>query len=317
MEKYIQQNLQYSPSYNNGLSNHLSMAILALDKIGANEQQIDKFFNSYSTKLESIINYPQLLDMQRKLYENLKNNYSKIKISEVLDNLIPYLTTGGFHGIIRVAYILEELEHNISIISQNIIIKELAMGITYWEKAKIQIDDELRHINLQEIIKKFHGSNIQQTKFSPNLIYNDLLLISKSELYKEFSGQIQYTAKNDELLHEFALDIYIETRDFTAIHMVTLMHAYEIIKPYINRQNEENIQTLLWNNLLAAAIRAKRSSFDNKFLSAEQCFIKYKDKVLNSNDDHVIKLYYTLSKLYRKSANPKYITALQVLMSKQ
>lgn len=54
MEQNIIQNLQYSPSYKKGLSNHLSMPVFALHHIGATNIQINKFVKEYSGKLENI-----------------------------------------------------------------------------------------------------------------------------------------------------------------------------------------------------------------------------------------------------------------------
>ena len=100
------------------------------------------------------------------------------------------------------------------------------------------------------------------------MIYKDLELISHTDLYLEYSRVFSSHPSNDVLLLEFALDTYINTSDFTAIHMITLLHAYHIIKPYLNYENIQIIQPILWNNLLAAAIRSHRSKFyNNKILS--------------------------------------------------
>ncbi len=50
--KYLDHNLQYSPIYGPGYANHLPMVLVALDRMGASEQQLQNFTLVYEMNLE-------------------------------------------------------------------------------------------------------------------------------------------------------------------------------------------------------------------------------------------------------------------------
>lgn len=315
MEQYIIQSLKYSPSYKNGLTNHLSMAILALYNIKATDIQISNFVQEYSQKLENINTQPSIIPLQQKYLELINNKDKKIskhEISNIINNLVEYTTAAGFHAIIRVTYILDELKREN--ISYSNILHELSLALAYWDNTKVKLNYETKNIDLKSSIHNFHNENRDINYSAANLIYQELQNISHSDLYKKYSGVVSYDYNNDTLLLDFALDIYIATRDFTAIHMITLYHAYEIITPYLNDYNKQMVQTILWNNLLAAAIRSHRSKFTLEIDNHN--FAYYHTTVIKSRDDHKIKLYYSLDYLNQKYNNPKLIMALNTMMKK-
>ena len=51
--KLIIQSQDFSTEYGDELSNHLPMALFALHKVGASENQLIQFYNSYIINLES------------------------------------------------------------------------------------------------------------------------------------------------------------------------------------------------------------------------------------------------------------------------
>lgn len=310
MEKYILENLNYSPLYQDNLSNHLSMAIMALFHLGASEKQLSEFNSNYTAQLEKIDQFDDIHKLKQQYLKEIVDNSQILPV--IINELIPYITTGGFHGVIRTSYILAEMSNKF--LKPDTLLHELSLSLAYWNVTRFEIKYNKSNIDLEEKIQQFKQLNLNNLTFPPNLIYKDLELISHTDLYLKCSGVFNYHPLNDVLLLEFALDTYIKTCDFTAIHMITLLHAYHIVEPYLNHENIQIIQSILWNNLLAAAIRSHRSKLDNiKMLSYLNIPI---NKVLNSQDDHLIKLYYSLTELYKITNNQKCIVALNVLMSK-
>ena len=127
MEAFILENLNYSPSYQNNLSNHLSMSILALFHLGANESQLSEFNSFYISKLEKINQFDEINVLKQQYLQRINDNQEEIEA--IINELIPYITSAGFHAIIRTSYILSELKQQF--LPSNTITQELALSLAY------------------------------------------------------------------------------------------------------------------------------------------------------------------------------------------
>lgn len=314
IENIIKDNTKYSPEYGNGLSNHLSMAVLALNKIGAKKEQISKFVDNYSLRLELDNGKTSISTLKSKYKRLFINNGTQQVISDMTNKLFNYLTAGGFHAIIRVAYAINSLKE--SIISEEVAIDELSLSFAYWDNKKTIINYKNKKVNLHDVITSFNELNIPQLITERNLIYNDLLYISKHEIYLNYSGIIEFNPINFEILREFALQVYINTQDFTAIHMITLFHAIRIIQPYLSQNTLQQSQTIIWNNLLAAAIRSHSNDVKENFsMPHTYSFNDCEEKARNSLDDHMIKLFYTLKEEYNHYQDERYKLAAYIMFN--
>lgn len=122
--------------FGKGLANHLSMSLIALEKMGAKEQRLIDFYNSYVPRLEELPNAalqepenPLETLGKAGLFANhqayFSNSLEKYGTEEVLKghlpSLLPGICTSAFHAQIRLGYGIEVSDQ-----------KEIAYALAYW-----------------------------------------------------------------------------------------------------------------------------------------------------------------------------------------
>src|SRR5436305_14270079 len=85
---------RFSATFGGGLFNHLPMALVALDRLGADETRLRAFFTSYATHLN-----PKS-DAEIELTETMRGQGA----ADVVPQLSAGVASQAFHGLIRVAY---------------------------------------------------------------------------------------------------------------------------------------------------------------------------------------------------------------------
>ncbi len=114
---------EYAIGQIEGVSNHLPMSLIALDKLGASQQQLDDFYRWHSPRLRPvsddgiIINADNIFQFAGKHSCNFGyrrfflDEIERKSIEEVVDHHVPKLIAGmaggAFHPLIRLAYGLE------------------------------------------------------------------------------------------------------------------------------------------------------------------------------------------------------------------
>src|ERR1700712_3256599 len=137
LHRLLDKALAFEPEYNNGFSNHLPMALSALEAIGADKARLTTFFDGYARRLVSRplkVKHAPASDwtILRGRFEALETLRSTFAVAlkrgsrdAVLSDALPLLVTGiagaAFHGVIRVAHAVES-RHD----------EELAMALAYW-----------------------------------------------------------------------------------------------------------------------------------------------------------------------------------------
>ncbi len=81
---------RFDGSYYGGLSNHLSMGLIALVRLGANAARLEAFFEAYAPRLDPVT--------------RASTTVSEAEVNARLSALAPHVGSGAFHGLIRVAY---------------------------------------------------------------------------------------------------------------------------------------------------------------------------------------------------------------------
>jgi hypothetical protein len=116
---------RFSAFYRGYLANHLPMALVALDQMGADDARLARFEREYvTTHLEPIGNHPAFQAAVGELAAHIAKEGRDAVLRLEFDRLAAGVGSGAFHGAIRTAYALESGSE-----------REMAHALAYWSLA--------------------------------------------------------------------------------------------------------------------------------------------------------------------------------------
>jgi hypothetical protein len=325
LHQLLDASLEFPPEYAGGFSNHLSMALTALQGIGADNQQMAEFMAAYLRRFAAppLKSAPRIaadwttLCGKAEAFDVLRCTFASfLKIhgrDSVLREALPLLITGvgasAFHGAIRVAYAVEASH-----------LGELAAALAYWASRwtllarprAVATDLDTVADWLQAIDLGLHGIESDQGSrpLSIDARMNDA---AQSAAYSLNAGRLRVIGRDTEvLLSELALagaTRYAATGDFTILHIATAARALRVLLPWLPKQ----IGALdpLWHAVAAASIAAD-SAFASSRAKATGKVVSW-DEVLivarASYDEHVIKLVHAMAAQHAAVPDPTWLLA--------
>ena len=214
---------RHGPVYAGYLSNHLPMALLALDGLGASQPFVDDYFDHYVKRLKP-------LDMLAKYPERLASFRERIAhdgVTSTLHATLPPLMSGwyrdAYHPFIRLAY---GVHFDIP--------GEVAAGLAYLDicgansqLAEIAHESSASNESVNAVfqeLRNWHCDYDTATTFSTRA---DTAI--GDERFRSLPGEVSDTLRT---VTRVALDIFASTHDFFALHLVTGAHAYRILFEY-------------------------------------------------------------------------------------
>lgn len=295
-------------TYGGGLSNHLPMAMVALDGLGADEKYILEYAKWYidkkeihtlpnkaKTTIESINGYLG----HKKYYLELKDFYRreiyKYGMDKTLKTYSDYLMKGAsgdaFHGLIRLAYGISSFN-----------IEEMACGLAYLTDCFLDFnidpnqgfpvdpDEQLSQL------KKIYAVGNYDIKGS--LIVDKMKSVASDERVSNSFGRLPEVEGNKYSLNLLALRLYGGTHDFTMLHGFTATHALKILEPYL--EDIKSAYEYHWLHIQLAYFSAacpeiQEIEINEKIFS----WVYIMEKAIESKDPHTHKVIYSLYKSYK------------------
>lgn len=277
-----------------GNTNHLPMALIALDKLGADENQLEDYFSHYASHLVPLSNLTHTAEFdwrdhlgETQLFNDYLNYFEtcihKIGAQQTLTSHIDPLILGcgaaAFHALIRLSY---GIQSNNS--------KEVAFGLAYLASHYFPVETpQPSDLNLKQIV------DLALTSMADKDIEGRLISgRMKSVCTEKNFSSINLTPKTLDLktLSECVAQLYLQTNDFTVLHAVTSCHALRYVLPYVNQQTR--VLRHYWSSVLVAVLSVSNLKFDLSKTS-QQAATEPTDltPVLESKDSHVIKLVWS------------------------
>jgi hypothetical protein len=297
----------FHPFYGDGLSNHLPMALVALDRLGASPGRLRAF---YAASIPSLVEfkvaahplYPieamgnldhfasVLLYFQRAIVEDRPEDV----LRRWVPKLIPGIAAASFHGLIRLGYAIETFNT-----------AEIALALALWTTAFTSLGppgnlvDELP----AAIVKRLSQLGANDSA-SPGLIVDRMTAIASPNSLQYSESQPRQLALSD--IADFALSAYASFDDFTLLHAVTATHAFRLITPFIT--DSDLATRYLWRAIMVAALSTRlplHNAWPKK--GADMAgWANIAARAIESDDEHVIKLVYTAFAEFRIYADPLY-----------
>jgi hypothetical protein len=311
------QSRHHAPLYGNRLANHLPMALLALDRLGADAATLRRFADSYARKLLPAAVSSSALDPHDVLgssgdyprfvlffQDRIREAGCVAVLRDWIPVLMPGLAASAFHGMIRLAYAIEGGLDD-----------EIALALAYWasEYASLPLPLTPGEGTLDEIAERLRAQ-VAGYVFKPGIIIDKMLEIAWGPMLVRTALQ-PATAPALRDIARFALQAYGQREDFTLLHIVTGCHAFRIVQRYANdkalaRRYLWQAALAAWLTVVAAPAAGKQGQGQRQGQGADlPGEEEIAARALLSRDDHVIKLCYSALCEYGEYGDPAYLHA--------
>ncbi|GMG88027.1 questin oxidase family protein [Biformimicrobium ophioploci] len=283
--------------YGNRLANHLPMALIALDRLGATQAQLQGYFDKASTRLQPIeasagasdLHFPALrgrgehyfLPAKQFFQEQIAAHGREKTIREFLPRLLPSIATSAFHAMIRLAYAVDARHA-----------EETAAALAYWtvDYQEFPSNAETKPHNCARIIADV-TERYPKIEFSKGIIVDHMLDVVRQPDWMQ--TKVQPENINLEDIARVALDAYLGTGDFTLLHGVTSCHAMRLLLPFCD--NPRFALRCYWEGLVVAYLSTGPKPVVSPELNREELpgWNTLIQGACASSNDHRIKLTYS------------------------
>ncbi len=295
----IEKGWRYDVLFGKGLANHLPMALTALERMGGNGTIIKDFSSIYCSKLQPMrdistdgfsgfekhLGKREYFSNYLEFFKNeLQINGIKHVLNTYLDKLFSGVAASAFHPLIRLAYALE-------IDSE----QEVAISLAFWS-SEYQFSGDILSPNKSSAYTIFNKFKDRFKNFVPHqgIIAGKIFEMSRHPDFK--MDEIQPYKIDLSIIALFAVKLYITSGDFILLHGVTASHALRIVLPFV--MNQDHALRYFWIALIAGILisdfgEITESRLPEGGMSEKNRINKAIKTILNSKDDHTIKIVYS------------------------
>jgi hypothetical protein len=273
----------YHPSYRGGLSNHCSMTLIALERMGATPKRVQSYGIAYLRKMELAPPPGDAIDAanwrERLGDESAYRDYlgffrrevgrlnARAALRAYLPELAPGLGGAAFHPMIRTAFgvIAEDSE-------------EIAVGLAYWASRRLALPE--REDMPAEL--PFASSD------------DPLQILKKTRTWPGLDFQPDGDAL--DRLRQTAALLFLGANDFNSLHAVTGLHAARVLSDFAT--DRRAFAREVWRALLALYLSLDRPELPTPAAAAELTAADLPDwnailpAAVANDDEHVIKLVF-------------------------
>lgn len=239
LHSLLDQGLQHHPETPEGLTSHVPMALQALQAMGADERRLRAFHAAHAPRFARPIGacapavQPdwRVLRAQADTYAALRGHFqARLALrssAEVLREALPDLFSGAaaaaFHGPIRTAHALQA-GHN----------GELACALAYWAwrwqpvAAPERAEMAATALDFEAWAARLEAAALLWAPQAP-LISARIRLAEQAPAFQALAGALQLDTHTLPRVSAWAAARYAATRSFTVLHIVTGLHAIELL----------------------------------------------------------------------------------------
>lgn len=286
----------FDAEYRGGLSNHRPMALLALARLGAEDQRLLDFDRHYARRLHAApppqgwpagepwagrlgerAAWPAYRDLFR---EWLRTEFARDVLNQALPRLMQGCGAAAFHGLIRTAYAVQAGHR-----------RELADALAYWACRWLDLGSPAadasptgaaaQRVTNPELVLP----QLQATSSRAGLIFQRMADAAAVPAFQRAASRLEVSDRTLRRLAELAAMAYAGSGNFTALHLVTSGHAMRVLLPFVDEPLPA-LRAYWW--AYAAAVCA--SGMQASPAPAPRPWDELAAAARASDDDHVIKL---------------------------
>ncbi|MGE0631580.1 MAG: questin oxidase family protein [Pseudobdellovibrionaceae bacterium] len=313
--RLLEKSKEFGSEYGNALANHLPMALIALERIGANSRHISDFYLHYSPILEEpdsgkidINTSTWSLHMGEHRYslpyrnffiEEISNKGVEKALKAYLPTLLKGVSGGAFHPLIRLAY-------GIEVDSDWEIAESLASWCLAYNELGPLSQSQAAPISPLEALKILSD----QTQEAPIPVSGErvsewLKSVATNQIFVDFYAGLNSKQLTIHDLADTTILLYLSTKDsFTALHCVTATHALRVVSEYYYDQTAVQY---LWQSICASFVVSKCLAIaPNHAFGELPDWEKIFEATWTNRNDHVIKFVYSAHCEFQHYRNPLY-----------
>ena len=320
LQELLGDELASDPTTVRGLTNHLPMALVAKQRLGASGDELRRFAAAYSQRLAplaaakehfnhvtwkaAIGNRGAATELRNYFAHYVADNGVEDCLRAHLPALLPGVGGAGFHGVIRLAYAIDASSPS-----------QVAAGLAYFASvarplAKLAPTEGTTN-DPEELFAELSTSLAWPTPQRARLIDDEMRLVASREGFGEVVGSLVVDAESEEKLAACALHLLASTDDFTALHGVTGLAALSVVRPWL--EDRESVDRYAFQALTAAYLSISAPSVWSRDRLGEFVAATFAEPIEiravagNSDDEHVAKLSYTALEGFERTGDPLYL----------
>lgn len=198
---------RHAPTYAGGLANHLSMALVALTRLGADEARLRTFFDGYTPRLDPA--------------ESATQAVSAVDLRTRLTPLASQVGGAAFHGVIRVAYAAMRDEP-----------AEIGAALQAFssQSPMVQVPTQGSERDLERL-----AASLADAGLAPPPGVNITARLAEVMARPTFQAVVSALAIDETSLDRvsrFGARLWLTAGDFASLHVLTGAHAIRTLGPH-------------------------------------------------------------------------------------
>jgi hypothetical protein len=320
LHRLIDDTLELPAEFGGGMSNHLPMALHALESLGADEARLDAFASRYLRHFDDAerasmarpfrvpadagatgdwtrdIGHPEAQD---RLRAHFVATLAREGRDPVLHRVLPRLRAGvaahAFHGPIRVAHAVESGHEG-----------ELALALAYWASQATVLPspdpvpepDRIDDVDdwLEALDDAWRRLDTPPAVRLP-WIQKRVLQATTTRAWRALAGALRTHGRDPQaLLQQLALAAarrYVPTRSLTMLHVVTTTRALIVLSRWLAIDDADALAPVL-HAVAAASLAATAQGLPVRPAVTPLHWVELLARARESDDDHVVKLVHAL-----------------------
>ena len=238
--KLLNDGAAWDAEYGDGLSSHATMALIALERLGAGGERLNVWIAGY-VKAKALrparpvrpwprgdawpdrLGDPGAWPAYRGLFrEWIEEEGARALLAQVLPQLMSGCAAAAFHGLIRTAYAVQ-VGH----------LAELADGLAHWAALHLPLgplpDGAMDQPDPLPLLRRLQAGDSDAP-----LIAGRIADAARGGRVNRVIAPLSIDAETPERLARAAAFAYAESGNFTALHLVTATHAMRVLARFVD-----------------------------------------------------------------------------------
>lgn len=298
----IEEGSRHSAFYGGNLANHLPMALVALDRLGATREQVSAFATRYAKKLEPMPAPAETITRETanaflgraEAFASwilfFEREFARAGMNETVkrwtSRLLPGVGSFAFHGLIRLAYAVESGSE-----------KELARALASWAASYTALGDlpplPQSSTSPAEALSALNGDpKFTRGRYAGGRISERMARAAADPEATRIMASAGADKINIASLAQAILGAYAATGDFTVLHGLTACHAFRALMPFM--EDPALGERYLWQALVCAYLSAGGPAAGKPLSGDERLpWDEIRRRAAGSHDEHDLKLAYS------------------------
>jgi hypothetical protein len=306
----LERSKRFAPLYGDRLANHLPMTLIALERMGAPVENMERAFGANARQLRlrdadisPVADAADWLGKGRnagglELY--FQACVARDGLGAVLRDwaprLLPGVSASAFHCLIRLAYAIDAGEQD-----------EVCAALAYWVMEYVTLDLPLDTVGRVDDSPAAIAARLA-VAVAGHAPWDGIIIdrMRQAARHPGVAGTaIQPSVLDLRQVAQFALGAYHAREDFTLLHTVTACHAFRQVLPYAGEPRRA--LRYLWEAVVVATLTVEPAAEATPAAAADIDWPACMAQAAQATDAHVVKLCWSAYCEHLAYGDPRYL----------